>query len=141
MCNSVLVVDDEAAIRGLITRGLEAAGYRTLAAVNADQAIQDLGPTPPAVVVSDIEMPGHDGFWLADEIRRRYPQTAIVMMTGCLDTGMAARSMRTGAMDYLRKPFTRDQLTSSLNRAMQWHRSQSAESTAGVVTFQSPALT
>ena len=41
MCN-VLVVDDEAAIRGLITRWLEAAGYRTQAAVNADQAIQDL---------------------------------------------------------------------------------------------------
>lgn len=126
MCN-ILVVDDEAAIRGLITRWLEAAGYHTQAAVNADQAIKDLGPTPPAVVVSDIEMPGHDGFWLADEIRRRFPETAIVMMTGCLDTGMAARSMRTGAMDYLPKPFTRDQLTSSLTRALQWHRSQLAQ--------------
>ena len=126
MCN-VLVVDDEAAIRGLITRWLEAAWYHTQAAVNADQAIKDLGPTAPAVVVSDIEMPGHDGFWLADEIRRRFPETAIVMMTGCLDTGMAARSMRTGAMDYLPKPFTRDQLTSSLTRALQWHRSQSAQ--------------
>ena len=123
MCD-VLVVDDEAAIRGLITRWLEAAGYRTHAAVNADQALLSLDHTAPAVVVSDIEMPGRDGFWLADEIRRRYPDTAIVMMTGCLDTGMAARSMRTGAMDYLRKPFTRDQLTSSLNRAVQWHRSR-----------------
>lgn len=126
MCN-VLVVDDEAAIRGLITRWLEAAGYHTQAAGNADQAIRDLGSIPPAVVVSDIEMPGHDGFWLANEIRRRFPETAIVMMTGCLDTGMAARSMRTGAMDYLAKPFTRDQLTNSLNRAIQWHRSQTAE--------------
>jgi DNA-binding NtrC family response regulator len=123
MCN-VLVVDDEAAIRGLITRWLEAAGYRTHAAVNAEQAIAELGPTPPAVVVSDIEMPGRDGFWLADQIHRRFPTTAIVMMTGSLDTGMAVRSIRTGAMDYLRKPFTRDQLTASLNRALQWHRSQ-----------------
>lgn len=123
MCD-VLVVDDEAAIRGLITRWLQAAGYRTQAAVNAEQAIQDLGPNPPAVIVSDIEMPGRDGFWLAEQVHRRYPQTAIVMMTGCLDTGVAARSMRTGAMDYLRKPFTRDQLTSSLYRAVQWHRSQ-----------------
>ena len=130
MCN-VLVVDDEAAIRGLITRWLEAAGYRTQAAVNAEQAIRDLDAAPPAVVVSDIEMPGRDGFWLADEIRRRYPHTAIVMMTGCPDTGMAARSMRTGAMDYLRKPFTRDQLTSSLNRAVQWHRSHAPEAVVG----------
>ncbi len=121
MCH-VLVVDDEAAIRGLVTRWLEAAGYRTRSAVNADQAVRELGATPPTVVVSDIEMPGHDGFWLADQIRSRFPDTAIVMMTGCLDTGVAARSMRTGAMDYLRKPFTRDQLTSSLNRAIQWHR-------------------
>lgn len=120
---NVLVVDDEAAIRGLITRWLEAAGYHTQAAVNAQQAIDSLNGSAPAVVVSDIEMPGRDGFWLADEIRRRYPTTAIVMMTGCLDTGMAARSIRTGAMDYLRKPFTRDQLTSSLSRALQWHRS------------------
>ena len=65
------------------------------------------------------------------DVTRRH---AIVMMTGCLDTGMAARSMRTGAMDYLRKPFTRDQLTSSLNRAMQWHRSHAAELTASAVT-------
>ena len=119
----VLVVDDEAAIRGLITRWLEAAGYRTQAASNAEQALAALGPTQPAVVVSDIEMPGRDGFWLADEVRRRFPTTAIVMMTGCLDTGIAARSMRTGAMDYLRKPFTRDQLMASLNRALNWHRS------------------
>jgi DNA-binding NtrC family response regulator len=125
VCN-VLVVDDEAAIRGLITRWLEAAGFHTQAAVNAEQAIQGIGDNPPAVVVSDIEMPGHDGFWLADEIRRRYPATAIVMMTGCLDTGMAARSIRTGAMDYLRKPFTRDQLTSSLNRALAWHKMHTA---------------
>jgi len=126
MCN-VLVVDDEAAIRGLITRWLEAAGYRTHAAVSADQAILDLDSTAPAVVVSDIEMPGHDGFWFADEIRRRLPHTAIVMMTGCLDTGMAVRSMRTGAMDYLRKPFTRDQLTSSLTRAVQWHQTHAPQ--------------
>jgi DNA-binding NtrC family response regulator len=132
MCN-VLVVDDEAAIRGLITRWLEAAGYRTHAAVNADQAIRDLDDTAPAVVVSDIEMPGHDGFWFADEIRRRYPYTAIVMMTGCLDTGMAVRSMRTGAMDYLRKPFTRDQLTSSLTRAVQWHRTHAPEAADAAV--------
>ena len=91
MCN-VLVVDDEAAIRGLITRWLEAAGYRTQAAVNAEQALHSLDAAPPAVVVSDIEMPGRDGFWLADEVRRRYPNTAIVMMTGCPDTGMAALS-------------------------------------------------
>lgn len=126
MCH-VLVVDDEAAIRGLITRWLEAAGYRTQAAVNAEQALRTLDTAPPAVVVSDIEMPGRDGFWLADEVHRRYPHTAIVMMTGCPDTGMAARSMRTGAMDYLRKPFTRDQLTSSLTRALQWHKSHSPE--------------
>jgi DNA-binding NtrC family response regulator len=126
MCK-VLVVDDEAAIRGLITRWLEAAGYHTQAAVNAEQAMADLTSEPPSVVVSDIEMPGRDGFWLADEIRRRYPDTAIVMMTGCLDTGMAVRSMRTGAMDYLRKPFTRDQLTSSLTRAVQWHRSRAPQ--------------
>jgi len=126
----VLVVDDEAAIRGLITRWLEVAGYRTQSAANADQAIKDLTGPAPAVVVTDIEMPGHDGFWLADQIRTHHPETAIVMMTGCLDTGMAARSMRTGAMDYLRKPFTRDQLTSSLVRAVQWHRSHAAQPAA-----------
>ncbi len=122
----ILVVDDEAAIRGIVTRWLEAAGHESWAAVSAEQAVEELECITPAVVVSDIEMSARNGFWLAEEIGRRWPNTAVILMTGCLDAGMARRSMSTGAIDYLRKPFTRDQLVASVSRALLWHHSRVA---------------
>lgn len=119
----ILVVDDESGIRGLVTRWLETMGYETSAAVSAEQASRELSAPNPDIVFADVDMPGRDGLWLAGEIRRKLPGTAIVMMTGSLDGDVAKRITGAGAMDLLRKPFTRAQLAATLGRAIVWRES------------------
>lgn len=121
---SVLIVDDENGVRDLMTRWLEAGGYSVMAAANAEEALGRLeSSSPPAVALCDIRMPGHDGLWLAERIRQRYPETAVIMATGVQDVGPAVESLRQGVIDYLTKPFGRDRLREAVLRGLEWHRS------------------
>lgn len=120
----VLIVDDENGVRELMTRWLEAGGYSVTAASTADEALGTLeASAPPAVAVCDIRMPGHDGLWLAERIRQRYPEIAVIMATGVQEVGPAVESLRQGAIDYLTKPFGRDRLRDAVLRGLEWHRS------------------
>jgi putative nucleotidyltransferase with HDIG domain len=75
------------------------------------------------VALCDIRMPGHDGLWLAERIRQRYPETAVIMATGVQDVAPAVESLRQGVIDYLTKPFGRDRLREAVLRGLEWHRS------------------
>jgi putative nucleotidyltransferase with HDIG domain len=68
-------------------------------------------------------MPGRDGLWLAERIRQKYPETAVIMATGVQDVGPAVESLRQGVIDYLTKPFGRDRLREAVLRGLDWHRS------------------
>ena len=118
---SVLVVDDENGVRDLMSRWLRLGGYAVSSASDADQALNLVNDEPPAVALCDIRMPGHDGLWLADRIRRDHPETAVVMATGVHDVGAAVESLRHGVVDYLTKPFDRDRLSDAVVRAYEWH--------------------
>jgi putative nucleotidyltransferase with HDIG domain len=118
----VLVVDDEMGVRDLMSRWL-AAGYDVKTACNADEALTRVQGDPPAVAVCDIRMPGHDGLWLAQQIRDASPDTAVIMATGVQDAASAVTSLKQGAIDYLTKPFGRDRLRDSVMRGVEWHRS------------------
>lgn len=118
----VLIVDDENGVRDLISRWLESGGYAVASAADADQAMTLIEDSPPAVAVCDIRMPGHDGLWLADRIRREHPETAVIMATGVQDVGAAVESLRHGVVDYLTKPFGRDRLREAVVRGYEWHR-------------------
>lgn len=119
--NSVLVVDDEVGLRTLMTRWVQSIGYSAQAASTAEQALDVMGSEPAAVAVCDIRMPGHDGLWLADQLRRRYPDTAVIMATGVRELDPAVTSLRAGAIDYLVKPFGRNQLKQAVERGIEWH--------------------
>lgn len=120
---SVLVVDDENGVRDLMSRWLESGGYSVASAGDADQALNLIEDSPPAVALCDIRMPGHDGLWLADRIRHDHPETAVIMATGVQDVGAAVESLRQGVVDYLTKPFGRDRLREAVIRGCEWHRS------------------
>ena len=124
--NSVLVVDDEVGLRTLMTRWVQSIGYSAVAASTAEQALDVMGSEPAAVAVCDIRMPGHDGLWLADQLRRRYPDTAVIMATGLRELDPAVTSLRAGAVDYLVKPFGRDQLKQAVERGLEWHQAMTA---------------
>jgi putative two-component system response regulator len=122
MTPSVLVVDDETCVRELMARWLASGGYEVRTAGTADEALQRIHDQPPAVALCDVRMPGHDGLWLAHQIRHDAPETAVIMATGVLDVGSAVTSLRQGVIDYLTKPFGRDRLRESVVRGIEWHK-------------------
>jgi cyclic di-GMP phosphodiesterase len=122
MNTSVLVVDDEPGIREILARWLSGGGYDVQTASSADEALRRVHDCPPAVALCDIRMPGHDGLWLAQHIRRDSPETAVIMATGVQDVTSAVTSLRQGVIDYLTKPFGRDRLRESVLRGIEWHK-------------------
>ena len=118
---SVLVVDDERGVRSLVSRWAESHGYSAAAAASAEEALEKMSSRPAAVALCDIRMPNHDGFWLAEQLREHFPDTAVIMATGVLELDAAVLSARTNAIDYLHKPFTSTQLTAAVERGIECH--------------------
>ena len=121
----VLVVDDEAPIREFLTRWLRASKYDTMEASNADAALTVIGEREPDVVLCDVNMPGHDGLWLMEQIRRRFPRVAIVLATAN-DEVPPAISMRRGVVDFLVKPFERRAVLAAVSEALKWRETVAA---------------
>jgi response regulator RpfG family c-di-GMP phosphodiesterase len=122
---SVLVVDDEASVRNIMRRWLESRGYHVALAMDAEQALERLASQPLAVAICDLRMPGRGGLWLTDQLRREYPDTAVIIATGVNDVSAAVEGLRQGVVDYLTKPFDRDRLFDAVARALEWHRAAS----------------
>jgi response regulator RpfG family c-di-GMP phosphodiesterase len=120
---SILVVDDEAGVRELMSRWLLAVGFSVRTASSAEDALGVMGQEPAAVALCDIRMPGQDGLWLADRLRHDYPDTAVIMATALQDVDPAVKSLRYGVVDYLTKPFGRERLREAVCRGIDWHRS------------------
>ena len=122
----ILVVDDDNAMRDMVTAMLEDAGHSVCGADGADQALEHLGDGDFDAVISDIRMPGRTGIELLGEIREIRPETPIVMMTAFGSIDSAVEAMQAGAFDYVTKPFKRDALLMSLERAFE-HRNLEQE--------------
>jgi CheY-like chemotaxis protein len=120
----VLVVDDEEPIRRLLTRWLSGWGYDAKQAANADEAIEMMTTEAAAIMLCDVMMPVHDGIWLAEQVRTRWPQTAVIMASSAQDMETVMRMRKQGAVDYVTKPFGREMLRQALQRAS--HRIESA---------------
>lgn len=118
--NSVLIVDDESAIRAVLARWLGAVGYDIREAADAESALDALARAAADVVLCDVEMPGQGGLWLAEQLRERYPATAIVLATA-VDSIPPTTSLKPGIIEYLVKPFARDLVLTAVARGMQWH--------------------
>ena len=113
----VLVVDDDPAIRQLLTRWLVKWGYGTESAATADIAIDIMSAAPADILLCDVRMPGHDGLWLAESVHTRWPDTVIIMATGLDDVQTVQQSRRLGAVDYVLKPFASAVLRQAVDRA------------------------
>lgn len=117
----MLVVDDEDGIRDLLTRWLRSAGYSVVAATTAQEAIDRMVDQQAAVAVCDVLIPGDGGIWLAETLRRQFPETAVVMATGMGRIGEAAVSFREGIVGCIQKPFERSKLYEAVGEAIVWH--------------------
>jgi putative nucleotidyltransferase with HDIG domain len=119
--HSVLVVDDDETLRGVIRAWVDAAGFKSYEAADAATALQVLEAEPVSIAVCDVNMPGWSGVWLAEQIRDRFPQTAIIMATAARDVETAIASLRNQVVDYILKPFDRDRLAEALALGRDWH--------------------
>jgi DNA-binding NtrC family response regulator len=116
---TVLVVDDEPAMREMLVSLLEEEGIRARPAASADEALECTRESDFDAVVSDIRMPGRDGIALLAELRQARPETPVILMTAFGSIDSAVDAMRSGAFDYITKPFKRGAVIASLERAFE----------------------
>ncbi len=117
-----LVVDDEEAIREVVSSLLQAQGYQTSTASNGREALEVLKTKTFDLVLSDMVMPEMDGLELLVRSREKDPELPVVMVTAMHDVSTALEAIRHGAYDYILKPFEKNQLFLSVARALEHRR-------------------
>ena len=113
----VLVVDDDTAIRTAVSDIARNQGFAVSSVDNTADARAALKAHMADIVLLDLKLPGEGGLPLLEEIRTIYPETVVVVMTAYATVSSAVEAMRTGASEYLTKPFTMDELSDVLERA------------------------
>jgi two-component system response regulator FlrC len=116
--DAVLVVEDDAALREALLDTLRAAGLTALAAADASSALQLLAGEDIGLVISDVHMPGANGYELLSSIKRLRPYLPVVLMTAFGTVAQAVAAMREGATDYIVKPFDAQALIDMAQRQL-----------------------
>src|SRR3954470_8123906 len=129
---SVLVVDDEVAIRDSLHMILEYEGYRVEEAGNGSQALSKVAERAPDAIVLDIKMPEMDGLELLKALRERGYEMPVLVISGHADVATAVEATRRGAFDFFEKPLQRERVLLSLRNAVEAWRLQSENRTLRV---------
>ena len=119
---NILVVDDEEAIREVVSTMLESKGYQCTTVSNGRAAQDHVKRRTPDLVLSDMIMPEMDGLKLLEWLRQYDPEVPVIMVTAIHDISTALEAIRRGAYDYILKPFEKDQLFMGVDRALQHRR-------------------
>src|SRR5256885_1900850 len=123
MPDRILVVDDEEAIREIVSSMLTSAGYSCNQAGSGMEALSVLNSGESfELMLSDLMMADLDGIGLLERTKEKYPDMPVVMVTAVHDISVALAAIRNGAYDYLLKPFERDQLLATVRRALENRR-------------------
>jgi len=115
----VLVVDDERSVTDLLSSALEEEGYSCVTAATGEDALKRLAAGNLDVVLLDLRLPGISGMDVLREIKSTYPRTAVIVVTGVGDAETAVEAMKTGAVDYITKPFEVERVSHSVEAALQ----------------------
>ena len=115
---SILVVDDEDSIREVLTRRLRGWGHEVVAVGSAAEALTQMEVSQAAIVFCDLIMPVHDGFWLLEQIRERWPEMILVVVSAAEELATVMKTRQYGPVDYVPKPVGREMLYQALQRAL-----------------------
>lgn len=122
-CDRILVVDDEEAIREIVTSMLVSANYQCRQAGSGVEALALLNSGEEfELMLSDLMMAELDGIGLLERTKEKFPDMPVVMVTAVHDISVALAAIRNGAYDYLLKPFEREQLLNTVRRALENRR-------------------
>ena len=116
MSGRILVVDDDASIRETFEHHLARSGYQVRTAASAEEALAVVAEFEPALVITDIRMPGMDGLELLRQVRSAAEDIDVLLITAHEEMKTAIEAMKAGAYDYLVKPLDLDQIDILLKR-------------------------
>lgn len=112
---TVLFIEDEPALGMIVKDSLAYRGFEVLYASNGTEGLEQFRLHQPDIIVADIMMPDMDGFTMAEHIRREDPHTPIMFLTARSQTSDVVRGFELGGNDYLKKPFSLDELVARIN--------------------------
>jgi DNA-binding response OmpR family regulator len=112
---TVLLIEDEPALGMIVRDSLEVRGFRVLYAADGDEGLALFQQERPDIVVADVMMPNMDGFTLAEHIRQTDTDIPIMFLTARSQTTDVVRGFELGGNDYLKKPFSLDELIVRIN--------------------------
>jgi len=115
----LLLVDDEPGILKVLGIALADRGYRVLTAESGEEALRTFREADPAVILTDIKMPGMDGIELLKRIKKESPDTEVIMITGHGEMDLAIQSLKYDASDFITKPIHDETLDIALRRAVE----------------------
>jgi YesN/AraC family two-component response regulator len=136
---SLLIVDDERAVRQLLIRGFEGQQYHIAEASNGRSALGKLRTTEFDIVISDISMPKMDGLVLLAEIKRNYPDTAVILISGYPEEYCDQDALNAGADCYITKPFENEDIFRAVDSLAEKKRKRSdkhVKSSTATITKQ-----
>jgi len=134
----ILVVDDSVDTLEVLQRNLQSKGYQVLTATCVPDAIRTLEQMAADLVITDLKMPKVSGLDLVRHVRENLKNTEVMMITGYPSIGGAVDAVKTGAEEYLAKPFTDEELFSAVGRALEKLRSRRAAQAPAYRTPASP---
>jgi DNA-binding response OmpR family regulator len=137
MNERILLIDDETSVRQMMLLALEHAGYRVATAPDAHRGLEmvrDEGPF--ALVLVDYRLPGMSGIEAIEAIRQLYPQQKIIFATAFGTIDLALEALRTGAIDFLRKPFSAETLRTAVRNALDKESTSHAAVPVGMLCRQ-----
>jgi two-component system NtrC family response regulator len=117
---TILIIDDDTSLRRVLEYNLQEAGYSVGTAASGEEGLQLFDEVSPALVITDMKMPGMDGMHVLKAIKERAPETLVIMITAFGTVDIAVEAMKAGAYDYITKPFNRDELRLTVAKALQF---------------------
>ena len=116
---TVLVVDDDQAVRSVVSRKMQGDGYTCATAADGKEALVMTASQSFDIVLLDIKMPGPSGMEVLPQIVTQHPDACVIMITAVVDTQTAVEAMKLGAFDYVTKPFNLDDLSIRVQKALE----------------------
>ncbi len=117
--STVFVVDDDAAMRRSIEFLISSVGLRCATYATAQEFLEQASPDAPGCLLTDVRMPGMSGLDLLDEMRSREMLFPVIMITGHADVPMTVRAFKSGAVDFIEKPFNDQNLIDRVQSAIE----------------------
>ena len=135
----VLVVEDDPAVAQVLVALVRQAGLDAIHAPSGEAALVRLDERPIDLVVSDIRMPGIDGMKLLGEVRRRWCDLPVILVTAHGSVPLAVEAMKSGAADFILKPFDREEVVYAMRKALAGARPDSPAATLTASPFIGPS--